>query len=201
MLLACRHSRCRVPSRTGCLSTAHGIGLPSRGAGARKAGLHTRRGVASSRQTSGHGLWWFILRGLLLLDLEYCCREQSSGSPERGWSGFFVMWSITNTGTRQTRNAGVQRKRRLNGSPTALRSSLVSYCPSDSSASCGLGLRPHNSTTDSSYDAPPVHHASHTADHDMRVRSLFVILAGSRSVPGSRSRKKWQGHNTTGEAL
>ena len=91
------------------------------------------------RQTSGHGFWWFILRGMLLLDLEHCCREQSSGSPERGWSGFFVMWSITNTGTRQTRNAGIQRKRRLNGSPTALRSSLVSYCASDSSASCGLG--------------------------------------------------------------
>ena len=31
-----------------------------------------------------------ILRGMLLLDLEHCCREQSSGSPERGWSGFFV---------------------------------------------------------------------------------------------------------------
>ena len=85
------------------------------------------------------------LRGVFLLNLEHCCREQRSGSPKRGWSGFFVMWSVTNTGTRQTRNAGIQRKRLLNGSPTALRSSLVSKCASDSSTSCGFGLRPHNS--------------------------------------------------------
>ena len=167
MLLACRHSRCRVSSRTGCLRTAPGIRLPSRGAGARKAWknvhgsprgrqpgrfeLHLRQYIHSHiqdeewpRQTSGHGFWWFILRGMLLLDLEHCCREQCSGSPERGWSGLFVLWITTNTGTRQPRNAGIQRKRRRNGSPTALRSSLVSSCASDSSASCGLGPRPHN---------------------------------------------------------
>ena len=107
------------------------------------------------------------------------------------------MWSITNTRTRQTRNVGIQRKRRLN----ALRSSLVSYCASDSSASVDSDLVLAICTTGSSYVAPPVHHASHSADHDMRVRSLFVLLAGSRSVPGSRSREKWQGHNTAGEAF
>ena len=76
MLLACRHSRCSVPSRAGCLRIAHGIGLPSKGAGARRHGrtstvlqeednqddvnstlpvhtlLHTRRGLASSDKWS-----------------------------------------------------------------------------------------------------------------------------------------------------
>ena len=152
------------------------------------------------RQTSGHGFWWFIFVVCFFSILSIVVENKDRGSPERGWSGFFVVWSITNTGTRQTRNAGIQRKLLLNGSPTALRSSLVSYCALDSSASCGFGLRPHNS-----YHIPIMLRLWHimllTLLTIFPVRSLFVLLAGSRSVPDSRNREKWHGHNTTGEAF
>ena len=67
------------------------------------------------RQTSGHGFWWFILRGMLLLDLEHCCREQSSGSPEARlvWFLRYVeyheYWNETNEECRNPEETSAER--------------------------------------------------------------------------------------------